>query len=366
MKDGSLLAIGAAGAAALAAALASRGSRAVERPFIHYDEVVRGPLERISAMGNELLARGVPKAEVDRLIQEAMARGLAATERRTFKFVHAFQASGEQVFVVGPRLQEMFVQTSLAKVPRDMIRLPYPGYYVALPSAPWRMWSRMHGYSEIRGIYVMARDYGMDLLLFGPVRPSADSSAMNEAYVPLDVNAAYAAGLDLEDYLVESLSRSIQARMVELPTEALGHIVETHLNALRVVINAALYVNASGAELTADPDRIAQRRRAILEEELRRTGKPKKRRLLERERAKLSGATVTWLGRRIEDAAAAEATRAPGRKMRQHWVRGHWKMPFRRAGGPQLRWVQPYERGVEEERITRRQYRFDEPPPEEE
>ena len=391
--DGRLLTLGALGALLLggAAAAGSRASK-TSKAWIHYDAVAKNDIAKLTTMANEMIARGMNKREVDRLLADAMSKS-PELERRGMAFVNAFLEAGQQVFVVGPRLEELFVNTSLDRVPRDAIAAPYPAFWVALPSSELRLYSQRNGWCALRGMYVDASEEGahdllgvgavglnprrprssggpprfIRLLLYGPIPTAAEPNATNEAYQYLDLEEIYGTqGVgDLEDYLVGKLAEATRLRNLTLPADVLAEITSTQIQALRIAVNLMLYTNANGAEITPDPDYLAElaafKKLMAEKQKIARSGEREraKRREIERIDAKilkLSGATVVRLGQGIED--RSEALQGGSGKRRRHWVRGHWRMPARKHGERQLTWVQPYERNVEEEaRVTRHVYK---------
>ena len=359
----------------------SGGKKAViERPWIHYDAVLKPALAKLTDLLNEYIAKGVPRQQADRLIRDTVQKSTSESEKRALEFGEAYIASGQQVLVVGPVLQEMFVETSLEKVPRDALLLPYDCYYIALPNCPWRMLSRMHGWTCLRGIYVMKHDdHTWRILLEGPIVGSPDHSAVNEAYLFIDLDEVYPSSGpgDLEGYYVEKLGEAIRKRMQQLEPEGLAEIMQTQINALRVVVNSALYWNSGGKEIVADSEyaknladlrRLEAEKKKILASSLRERSKRREIDRIEDKAGRLSGATVVFVGPSIEsrdlgEAPGEEMTSTGRRSMRRHWVRGHWRMPARKSGERLLVWVQPFQRGGSQKgEVTSRTYIMEPPP----
>ena len=366
--DGRLLTLGALGVlVAGAAARAMGGSRATQaKPWIHYDAIAKGDIANLTTMLNEMIARGVPRKKADQILEQAMSKS-PELEQRGMQFVNAFLEAGQQVFVVGPHLEQMFVNTGLDRVPREVIRAPYKAFYIALPSSTLRLYSQRNGWCALRGMYVDADERRLRLLLYGPCATKAEPNATNEAYLYFDLDEVYARSGDLEGYLVDKLTEALRIRNVALPPDALAEVTATQIQALRIAVNLMLYCNAAGADLTADPSYLAElalykklmaeKRKIEASRERERT----KRREIERidqKIQKLSGATVVWIGRGIEE---RNAESVGGNTRRRHWVRGHWRIPARKSGEKLLVWVQPYERNIEEEtKVTRHIYKGDE------
>jgi hypothetical protein len=368
--DGTLWGLGAVGLLTAAALVArGRGSRATaEKPWIYYDAMILPQLRQVSEMANELRERGVPRAVIERELIKKLMQSLPPQDQRTMRFVHAYQGSGEQVFVLGPHLQQMLVHTSLDKVPRRVLKAPYTAYYLATPQSPLRLFSQRNGWGPLRGIFFWQSGPGLwEILALGPVPGHADAYAHNMAYIPFDLDAAFASG-DLEGHLVTQFAEATRIRWLNLPPDVQAELLERDLSVLRIVVNSMLYINSGGVELAADPESaLFRQQRAKLEAALaalarsneRERTKKRERERLEEKLYKISGAAVVWLGPSIEASAEAEAVRAPGRKMREHPVRGHWRLVPRRPDDP-VTWVRPHWRGVDApERVTRRTYRFE-------
>jgi hypothetical protein len=383
--DGRLLVLGAIGAVTLLGAAASKGSRsASSKVWIHYDAVAKEEIAKLTESLNGMVARGMSRREADRLLAEAM-RGSPEVEQRGMMFVNGFLEAGQQVFVVGPHLEELFENTSLDRVPREALKAPHKAFWIALPESDLRLWSRRNGWCKLRGMYVDARDpKQIRLQVYGPVPTAAEPHATNESYLYIDFEEAYVSrgaaiqaapdrtsekGTgDLEAYLVGKLTEAIRMRSLAIPADILAEVTSTQIQALRIAVNLMLYTNASGAELTPDASYLddlaqykklmAEKKKLLASNERERTKRREMDRLDAR-LAKLSGATVVRLGQSIETRNESLGSSVFGRR-RRHWVRGHWRLPARKHGEPKLVWVQPYERNTEEEaRVTRHVYKGD-------
>lgn len=66
-----------------------------------------------------------------------------------------YDRCGQNSYVIGPKVQDLFRRTDLTKVSPDMVQAPQVGFYVALPGCPWRVWggprTRWH---QLAGVYV--------------------------------------------------------------------------------------------------------------------------------------------------------------------------------------------------------------------
>jgi hypothetical protein len=362
--NGLPIALGLAAGLTLASRRRRGGSRIQdERPWIHLDHLKREkPWIHLDHLKREMASH---KADVERhmgpisweetfvMLSKAM-KGLPnqtrederAVQSESAALVHAvaWLQSGQQAFVVGPRLQEMFVATGLDKVPREALRLPYPSIWVALPGCPWRCWSKTQGWLRVRGFYASEHDGMWFVQAFAPVE--GRSTEFSGTRFGLSLKDTYEDDEDLERSFLSGVTESVRSGHMGAPEPYRDEIVATTVNVLRTLVNLVLYLGIPDADLRRDPEYVkeAAERRALRQAMGRTTKKDKLRKLARREE-RLSEATVTWIGHRMEEAERREGVTVGDRAHpRRHWVRGHWKF-VRKAGVLTHRWVHPYERG---------------------
>lgn len=402
--------IGAVGALAALAAAGSSGSaarhgsveQAVERPRNLYDEyepsfkdaareVAEGlgpaePEEAVAPDQSHMILAGFSRILGDhkrmRLSRQVLARSRAPEALAgtlLFDALIDYVRSGEQSFIVGPRLQEMFRQTKLPKVERWMLQPPYRCFYLALPGCELPLWGTQDGFAAVKGAFV---DFdhqpgSMSVLIWAPTGgdkviaehyPHLRGKQLEEArrrlahlgndsYLTFNISAALADPAGIEAHILRRWDSFVQEEGWSGSARTVS--AETRREVLKIVLGTMLYLQSDRQDLS--PDRIMQalaEERAGLRERIRRVKNPTKRRKAEQRLASLpSGAVGTWLGRGIEEATDAEPFQPEGdrRTMRRHWVRGHWRRPARKHGPRVLRWIQPFQRGGGED-ITSRTY----------
>lgn len=294
-----------------------------------------------------------------------------------------YVAHGRQSFVVGPRLQEMFTQTSLPEqVDAWMLQTPYPAFYVALPGCHGQIWGTYNTMSTVRGVMVDMefRSGHMALLLWAPLpveriiahhglderqlSPEAKKELRgqgNDSYLIFNIEEAVSDPRGLEAHILDHWERSVAEE--GWPQHAVAATAKSRVDILKIVLGTILYLQSERNERTPDPAAAqTNAERAELQAKLRNLKTPAKRRKIEDKLKSLpTGGTVTYLGRSIEEASqAAEASGDP-RSLRRHWVRGHWRRPARKHGPRVLVWVQPFLRGSGEA-IPARAYKLPEEP----
>jgi hypothetical protein len=255
---------------------------------------------------------------------------------------------GAPVYVLGPRLQEMFTRTALDAVRPDDLRMPFDTIYIALPDCDLTLWGgrqrhRVHGMfvqglrasdgghqfseSDLDGLHLIA--VGEDL--------TGDEYLGDDVVrtIPVPLN-----GGDIEGACVpkDPLYDSLNSRGVHADKDA-----ETTTLLVRMAINALLYLVTDLPSEETDESRERQRRRRELlkDAERRKGGKARKAR---RRASRLSPVSVVWLGRGVEEPVSNGGTHA---SPRQHWVKGHWHAYWHgpRKAMRKLNWVRPFLRG---------------------
>jgi hypothetical protein len=284
-----------------------------------------------------------------------------------------YVANGRQSFVVGPRLQEMFTQTSLPdQVEQWMLQTPYPAFYVALPGCQEQIWGTYNTMSLVRGVMVdteflpghmalllwaplpiekIAAHHGLDLRQLGPDTIKQLRAQGNDAYLIFDIEEAVADPRGLEVHILDQWEQRVKAE--GWSQHAIDATAKSRVNILKIVLGTILYLQSERKELSADPAAAqARAERAELEARLRNTKTPAKRRKIEEKIGAIpTGGTITYLGRTIEaspDEPGDEGGTGEARALRRHWVRGHWRRPARKHGPRVLVWIQPFLRGIGE------------------
>jgi len=414
--NGTIAALAAVGV--LAALSSKNGSRStgsveqlVERPRSLYDAWSGKPLgdavDELAALELEQAQKsaglGGLEAMFGRFTRDRMGsmvlRRLGLPEELSnglmFRGLVDYVKAGKNSFVVGPKLQAMFEQTSIPKVESWMINPPYSAFWIALPECQLKIWGIYNTMAAIRGVMV-DMDYKsghMALNLWAPVplktalksypeyqhlianKKLAEhfEHAGNDSFVVFNIHDAIHDPRGIEEHILDEWSQAM-AMSTNAPTRhstaaaledhvawpkfAIEESGKARVQILKIVLGTLLYLQSDRQDLS--PDRIMEKLQSEGEQltaRIRRTKNKAKIRKMQRKLDSLpSGPVSTWLGRKIEE-GTTDSQEAPAdrRTMRRHWVRGHWRRPARKHGPRVLRWIQPFQRGGGEA-VTSRTY----------
>jgi len=321
-------------------------------------------------------------------------RGFSPANAKVLECAYEYARCGQQVFCVGPRLQEMFNQTSIDKVPVEFLRAPYECSFLSLPKCSWELYggprTKMH---RCGGMYLRQRsDRLMSLILWG-MENKHSVSAGDDASFWIDVAMDEAPKTDLEDGTVVIdleayfktilvVSNDASDPSLDFPKDHLKNTTRDLLPLFRVAINLILYLNSLKSEKDRDDSRRQRKRhrQANIDKKLRKikdkTKRKKKRKKAEAELLKLSEAQIIWIGKTTEKAPRATEAQRKTAGTWQH-RRGHWHSYWvgsRKIEGEHrldpagnrvygdrkvLRWVAPVHRDMASVVASRgRHYRF--------
>ena len=269
---------------------------------------------------------------------------------RMISAVLAYALGGQQVFHVGPVMQELFDECLLTEVPGSHIDLPYECFYIALPDCLWPIWggdrTQIH---PISGLYVQRHRDILSLLVWGQANQrslTVDDDATFWCDIDLgEVPQVVQEGItfyDLEAYFPVLMHpyRGAHDLGLGLPTgENLRIVTNSVLHLWRIVFNLLLYLNSDRPDV--QPDNEAGNARRQLSGKLDRVKSKGKAAKLQRMLARLTEASITWVGQDIERRAKATQTEPTSRTVRLHRRRGHrhsyWTGPRKDAeGNPRL------------------------------
>jgi hypothetical protein len=297
----------------------------------------------------------------------------------SFMLLAQYRQYGQQSFVIGPQLQQMFERTSLEGVPGHMLKMPFPTLYIALPDCPWKIWGGVTGWHSVSGVLVRYHPESNSFTLFMWAAENENARVVGDDasfWLNLDMNEAGDMGLDVETYLLtvmgdrrrESSDTHPDVRIEEAERqEVYNQIEDTAINVARVIFNLLIYLQTKTPERSTVKKYIDQKQeRKEMEAALKRIKSPKKMKRkgkhLKRKLAALSDATVTWIGESIERIPTGGYARQPGQKQVRHWVRGHWWPKLANAEAIKrwgIRWKEPFEKNKDnEEAEPSRHYRF--------
>jgi hypothetical protein len=297
---------------------------------IHYDHVIGANPEWRSLLRAAFLGNLTP-------IQSQLLNlgGISPSTVHFLKATYHYALEGHQTFCVGPAMQEVFEECDLREVPKELIRLPYECFWVALPGSTHRVWGdERTGWHPVTGCYVhqsKENPHWFRLLMWGaPNEKSVD--AMDDANFWFEINLEGCEGrvegsytiLDIEDYMAKCFASEARDQSDPyIKKQAARHMQETaaeFVHVLRIVINLILYLNSDKPEARKDNSRAAAQRKAAAA--AARKKNPAKARKARAQVESMSQAHVTWIGETVErHAKAAAASRGSGVAL--HRRRGH-------------------------------------------
>ena len=339
----------------------------MERPIIHYDYQLGAFPAYRQAIHSAL--RGDEEI-LDRILAELQTS--APNSAAVLKGMHAYAKWGQQSYVVGPKLQRMLMETEASSIPREFIRPPYPGFYIALPNCNLTLWGGDYtGWHPVSGIYV-TMVYGPNPLyphdnetmpgllvsLWG--RENDQSRVLGDdanmwMIVPLHQEVAM---VDIDTIIFSILDnpeneRSDMGVTFKKGTDLFETQTTTARVLLRLVFNLILYLNSKDPEID-DVSKSTRTRRRALQKKLK-TAKTKKRKKLQRSLDKMSEAQIVWIGKSLEKQPNPDAEPGSPResgKRRRHLRKGHFH-PYwvgarkdeegnlRKGTHMELRWLKP-------------------------
>ena len=155
-------------------------------------------------------------------------------------------------------------------------------------------------------------------------------------WLALDLDEMHEKGQTLEQYLqtlLEDPERDATAKDYTPLGQRLDFVVSSEgapkeglyqgaTEAIRILMNAVLYIDSHEADLTPLPETEDEAKRKELEATLKRLKSSKKRKRVESQLAKLPQERIVWLGKNSQGSESeSPGERSPGVR---HWVRGHW------------------------------------------
>lgn len=299
------------------------------------------------------------KEVLDTLALLSVAGNLPPISQEMLRAQAAYIESGEQTFVVGPRMRELLEKTSLKGVASSEIKLPYPAIWVATPESGQELWDGK-AWHPLEGFYANFMPPGIEIryldgrrlppqptltLVMWGERKGAEvgDDAMSSLVLPLSE-----ADGRLEEYVEDVMAKGtyrIEREIVSLDEDEIDGVTRASQMCLRVLVNLCLYLACEGAVYEEAVESI--QRRADKARFTKRAGaakKPSKAVKAQKAADRIPTSTVVMVAPHIESAAGLGGTHS---SPHAHWVRGHWHH-YRHGKGRalvKLRWVQPYPKG---------------------
>lgn len=264
----------------------------------------------------------------------------------TLSLAH-FRVAGRQIFALPPTMQDMLAETSLEGVHFKDVKFPYPCFYVALPKSNLRLWGgERTKWHTLAGVMVQTvGSNALNLYLWAP--PNEKSAGVgDDATFWTCVN--YNADIDMEQTVRTVLSDPNSEQPVKddldpkfaqhldlafnplsVSTGQRNELHENVVKAVRIIVNALLYLDSTGAEQERDPSCVtSEQERTELEKALARIKNPNKKqaRHIRKQLDSLPKSNLVWLGRSVgRTLPPRESMSEDGTSTRRHhWVRGHW------------------------------------------
>jgi len=345
----------------------------IRNPPFHYDFIMKSPgavefqdlIEKQFAnfTNADLIAGTIP----------AILNELDGTTRMSSYMLQLYKRFGQHTFVVGPKVQELFRRTKLAKITPEMITPPATAFYIAVTDCPWQLWggarTKLH---NLTGIYVSfskvfqgdqpsgGYKFGDDLppgaevhdciniMLWGQANErSLDKFDDSVLWFSISLDKWMSAGQDLETFFQNHSVMTAAADDLKdwnptaneldpfvpayVPGDPANLDIQRDMlvNVLRLALNVCLYMGSEDPDLIVEDgkDEAEALRKKIAAKKS--TGK---RRKLERKLANLSRARLVYVGPLFEDLPDAKGDAEPGEYQGgthaspiEHGVSPHWQ-----------------------------------------
>jgi hypothetical protein len=346
----------------------------IRNPTFHYDFLLSSPGAPEFQAIVERQFRSFTDAELIGGTIPRFLNELDGTTRMSSYMTQLYKRFGQNTFVVGPKVQELFRRTKLAKVTPEMIVPPASAFYIGVADCPWQLWggerTKLH---NLTGIYVSfskvfqgpqppgGYKYGdelppgvevhdcINIMLWGEANErSLDKFDDTVLWFSISLDRWIKGGMDLETFFENHSVMTAEADDLkdwnptanELDPFAPAYVPEDEsalaiqremlVNVLRLVLNVCLYM---GSE---DPDLIVKdgKDKALeLQKKISTKKSPGKRKKLERQLANLSRTRLVYVGPMFEELPAPDRRAATAREYEggthaspiEHGVSPHWQ-----------------------------------------
>lgn len=366
-----------------------------ERPVIHFDSMRKTMPEGFVLY--EWMKRAHSELTDQDLIDGVILGALTELDGTTKVLMHQmlfYDRFGQNTFVIGPKVRDLFCRTDLTKVTPDMIAPPAQGFYIALPNCPWKIWGgKRTGMHPLRGVYVSfmhafrkgsdprmdprlakdQREYGVAFLLWGgnnekSFGPGDDAVLFHN----LSFDEWGREGADLQEFftdqeVMKELHKVDDWRefRVDVPDSEeadriMAHQRESLEGVLRLVVNLCLYLQSEEHDIYLDDPTIRIRN---LQDQAARKKKPGKRKKIERQIESMSRAKVIYVGPKYEEHDSGSRTGTSHASPVEHQVPPHYQHYWVGSGDDRrrvLKYKGMYVRGTG--KPDRTVFRFREPP----
>jgi len=283
---------------------------------------------------------------------------------------------GQQVYCIGPRLQQMFADTDCSKVPLDFLKSPHTCIYVALPECKWEIFGgSVTGMHKVTGFYLYERGDEFMVAAWGMPNEKArfpEDDASLWMSIPFDMVPQTKAPdgtalLDFETFSENQFAnpeRDNSDPLLELAGDDHRQAEQDARSIVRTAINLILYLSSLKAEQAKyDPDEQARqaalkKHRAAMEKHKQGKKRERAKAQLKKTLAAFTEATIVWIGKAIETkplpkgSGAKTSKRGNWRFRKGHW-HNYWTGPRTDADGNRvkgdkqvLKWTAPVYRDM--------------------
>lgn len=281
---------------------------------------------------------------------------LDGTSRMLNYLMMLYDRFGQNSYVIGPKVQDLFRRTDLSMVLPDMVREPQTGFYLALPDCPLKIWGGQRTqWHSLSGAYVgftrsaVERDGPRQRMVHFALWGAANERSLVHTD---DAVLWYSMSLDEWDKSGDSLETFFRNQAVMLnreedasawggfdpldPTDREGLVpskpnVKQHqeslMEVMRIIFNLCLYLDSDEPDLEVLDARDEADK---LKQEIKRKKPGGKRKKLERRLENLARTRVVYVGPMFEGLTRSGA-RGGGTPHGthaspvEHAVRPHWQ-----------------------------------------
>jgi len=301
-------------------------------------------------------------------------RALGPTAHSTTISMVTWDRCGQHVYVVGPKVADALRRTDLTGVKPSMIKAPHQVFYIALPDCPWEQWGGEDTqWHRVTGVYVSYQtrlnprtfkpELGLTCVVWGAPNERSRHPLDDIVYwfsVPI---GDCPEDSDLEQYYSESsVASEVFGESSEFSSTNEEHKAkqgQTASNVFRLAVSLLLYVQSEGAEIE-EVDREPERKK--IRAAIKRAKKPGNKKKLQRRLDNIPKTVIRYIGPKMER-KFADAEREYTERISdgsrsspvRHLVRPHFNYYWVGSGETKRRvsrWIAPYERGVDPERIV--------------
>jgi len=264
--------------------------------------------------------------------------------------VRQFQEYGQQVFYLSQDIAWMLNMTKLPKLPLDVIKFPYPGFYIKIPESMNLLLT-----DEDKQLDVVTGVYVTD---FSHIRENTDLIGQDIPRILFHIitkSVVGASGFGNYSFIISDHRDDLEKYIDDAALEVSN--ADSLKSVLRIAFNLLFYLNAENAE-TEKVDNDAEIRELKCKLKNNKLKDHKRCKLQKRlNRAKKQAVvTIVAPSLKVKHLSCAGSS---GISRRRHWVRGHHHHYWTGSGEDRqiiLKWVKAFERGDTAAEVIRKHY----------